>query len=124
MKKLIIAAIAVCAISCTKTKTITLTAPAVHDTTVIHDTAVFIPTLVGRWTNNVSSNLKPTFTGDSLTWTGLPAFRYVETPDTFYTYYGNGTIYRQYAYKISPKNDTLTLYQLPPSSGTMVFWRM
>lgn len=92
---------------------------------IITNPPVVTTTILGAWTNNESSEKKPAFTADSVSWNNEPKYAYRISNDTFYRYYSPAIASDpQFIFKINSTNDTLTLTHFVPPNSKSVYWRM
>jgi hypothetical protein len=113
----------VVACGCTKTKNVIVDHNTItHDTTIVttHDTTVYHRALLGTWTPLSVDTQTPTFTLDSLSWSGEPAYRYAASGDTIFHVYSGSTIYAEHSYYFSANYDTLFMHSTTPDR-TLIF---
>lgn len=83
------------------------------------------PTVLGSWTNNESTDRKPTFKSDSVFWSGTTGYPYKISNDTLYRTYPSAPADPQSIVKVSAQNDSLFIHSLPLDKNTRrVFWRV
>ncbi len=108
MNRLILV-LAICAVSCTKTKTVTIPCtPPVNP-------------IIGKWHNDFYTNHNPTFSTDTLLFAATP-YAYLRTADTIYLrgYYGYSA---GFYYRV--KGDTLTMKAIAPlMQPTLDYYRI